>query len=356
MRRCWRMARFAGLALVLTGCAVGPDFVRPSPPDVKDYTSPAAPVVLTPGHGEAPQHLATEQSISAEWWTLFASLPLSQVIDQAIAGSPTLVAAKATLAQAQQVVLQARGAFYPQLDFAATAERQQTNGSRSAGISSASSSGSPPFNLFSLGPTVSYSPDVFGLTRRRVEQQVALAENQGYQLAAASLMLTGNAVSQAITIASTRAQLSATDEIIAQDQTNLDLVRQKFEAGKVAQGDVLTAESQLANDQTLLPPLRQQLSTARHALSVLVGRFPGEWSPPDFELTEITLPAELPISLPSELVRQRPDLLAAEAELHAASAAVGIAVAQMYPSITLAASTGFESVSIDTLFQGSSRC
>ncbi len=117
----------------------------------------------------------------------------------------------------------------------------------------------------------------------------------------------------------------------------------------------LDGADQEANDQTLLPPLRQQLSTARHALSVLVGRFPGEWSAPDFELTEIQLPAELPISLPSELARQRPDILAAEAELHAASAAVGIAVAQTYPSITLAASTGFESVSIDTLFQGSSQ-
>jgi len=354
LKRCCRMARGAALALVLASCAVGPDFVRPSPPAVQDYTSPTAPVVLTPENGEAPQHLATMQSISADWWTLFASPPLNEVVEQAIAGSPTLVAAKATLAEAWQVVLQARGAFYPQVEFAALAEREQTNGSRSAGVNSARSSSSPPFNLFSLGPTVSYSPDVFGLTRRRVEQQEALADNQGYQLAAAYLTLTGSAVAQAINIASTRMQLSAAEDIITQDQRNLDLVEQKYEAGKVAQGDVLTAESQLANDRTLLPPLRQQLSTARHALSVLVGRFPGEWSPPDFELTAFKLPADLPLTLPSELARQRPDILAAEAQLHAASAAVGVATAQMYPSITLSASGGFESVAVDTLFQGSS--
>jgi NodT family efflux transporter outer membrane factor (OMF) lipoprotein len=348
------ITRLACLTLILAGCAVGPDFVQPSPPEVKDYTSAALPGVLTPGKGEAEQHLVTGQAISAEWWALFESAVLNQVIEQAIAGNRTLAAAKATLAQAQQAVLQARGAFYPQLDFAANVQRQQTNGSRSAGIGSANRSGSPPITLYSLGPTVSYAPDVFGGTRRRVEQQEALAENQGYQLAAAYLTLTGNAVSQAINIASARMQLSAAEDIIAQDERDHDLVRQKYEAGKVAQSDILTAESQLANDRTQLPPLRQQLSMARHALSVLVGQFPGEWSPPDFELTEFKLPEELPITLPSELVRQRPDILAAEAQLHAASAEVGVTVAQMYPSITLSASAGLESLSANTLFQGSS--
>jgi NodT family efflux transporter outer membrane factor (OMF) lipoprotein len=149
-------------------------------------------------------------------------------------------------------------------------------------------------------------------------------------------------------------QLSAAEDIIAQDERDHDLVRQKYEAGKAAQSDVLTAESQLANDRTQLPPLRQQLSIARHALSVLVGQCPGQWSPPDFELTELKLPEELPISLPSELVRQRPDILAAEAQVHAASAEVGVTVAQMYPSLTLSASAGLESVSANTLFQGTS--
>lgn len=339
------LTRLACFTLILAGCAVGPDFVQPGPPEVTDYTSAEMPAVLTPGNGEAEQHLVTGQAISAEWWALFESPVLNQVIEQTIAGNRTLAAATATLAQAQQVVLQARAAFYPQLDFAANVQRQQTSGSGKR---------SAPITLYSLGPTVSYAPDVFGLTRRSVEQQEALAENQGYQLAAAYLTLTGNAVSQAINIASTRLQLSAAEDIIAQDERDLDLVRQKYEAGKVAQSDLLTAESLLANDRALLPPLRQQLSVARHALSVLVGQFPGEWSSPDFELTELTLPGELPISLPSELVRQRPDILAAEAQLHAASAEVGVTVAQMYPSITLSASAGFESVAANTLFNGSS--
>lgn len=339
------ITRLAWLTLLLAGCAVGPDFARPSSPEVNDYTSAAMPAVLTPGDREAEQHLVTGQAISAEWWALFESPVLNQVIEQAIAGNRTLAAATATLAQAQQVVLQARAAFYPQLDFAANVHRQQTNGS---------GGGSSPITLYSLGPTVSYAPDVFGLTRRSVEQQEALAENQGYLLAAVYLTLTGNAVSQAINIASARMQLSAAEDIIAQDERDLDLVRQKYEAGKVAQSDLLTAESLLANDRALLPPLRQQLSLARHALSVLVGQFPGAWSPPDFELTEFTLPEELPISLPSELVRQRPDILAAEAQLHVASAEVGVTVAQMYPSITLSASAGFESLAADTLFNGSS--
>jgi outer membrane protein TolC len=158
--------RLMCLTLLLAGCAVGPDFARPSPPEVKDYTSSAMPAVFTPGNGEAEQHVVTGQAIAAEWWALFQSPVLTHVIEQAIAENRTLAAAKATLAQAQQAVLQARGAYYPQLDFAANVQRQQTNGS-------ARTSGSAPFNLFSLGPTVSYAPDVFGGTRRHVEQQEA---------------------------------------------------------------------------------------------------------------------------------------------------------------------------------------
>jgi NodT family efflux transporter outer membrane factor (OMF) lipoprotein len=352
--RCCEITRWSCLALVLAGCAVGPDFSQPGPPEVEEYTSAPMPAVLTSGHGEEEQRLLTGQTISAEWWALFESPALKQIIEEAIARNHTLAAAKATLAQAQQVVLQARGAYYPQLDFAANAQRQQASNSLSERQGSGKSSNSPPFNLFSLGPTVSYTPDVFGATRRLVEQQEALAENQAYQLAAAYLTLTGNAVSQTINVASARMQLSAAEDIITQDERDVDLVRRKFEAGKAAESDVLTAQSLLENDRTQIPPLRQQLSVARHALSVLVGRFPGEWSPPDLDLTDLKLPQELPLSLPSEVARQRPDILAAEAQLHAASAEIGVAVAQMYPTITLSASAGFESSSVNDLFQASS--
>jgi len=162
-------------------------------------------------------------------------------------------------------------------------------------------------------------------------------------------------VSQAITIAGTRLQIAAVEEIVADDERNLDLVRTKLEGGKAAETDVLAAETQLANDRAQLPPLGQQLSVARHAFSILIGRFPAEWSPPEFDLADVGLPGDLPLTLPSELVHQRPDILAAEATLHAASAAIGVATAQLYPSITLSASVGQEALTAGTLFTGRAR-
>ncbi len=350
-RLAWRA--FGGVAaLSLVGCAVGPDFAPPAPPTVPTYTSSALPETLAPGFNEAEQRLANGQTIAADWWQLFHSSPLSAVLAEAIAGNRDLAAANATLAQAQEAVNQARGAFYPQLDFALSARREQTTSGRSG--SGRSGGGTSVNNLYSLGPSISYAPDVFGLTRRQVEQQQALAQSQAYQLAAAYLTLTGNVVSQAINIASARLQIKATEDIIADDAQNLTLVQAKFKAGKAARTDVLIAESQLTNDRTLLPPLRQQLSVAQHALAVLRGRFPGQTPAMEFDLAAFTLPGELPVSLPSQLVRQRPDILAAEANLHAASAALGVATAQLYPTVTLSASFGFEASDLGDLFQGSS--
>ncbi|HUR05062.1 MAG TPA: efflux transporter outer membrane subunit [Nonomuraea sp.] len=204
------------------------------------------------------------------------------------------------------------------------------------------------------GPLPAIPLDLFGGVRRRVEAQAALADNARYQLAAAYLTVTGNAVSQAIAIASLRQQLQAVDDILVGDQKNLDLVQLKFEAGKAAQSDVLTAQSQLEADRTLAPPLDQQLAVARHALAILVGQFPSESSPPAFDLEQLTLAEKLPVSVPSDLVHQRPDILAAEAELHAASATIGIAAAQRYPSITLTGSLATEAPSTGGLFQGPS--
>jgi len=338
----------ACLSVPLSGCAVGPDFVRPAAPTVATYTSTEVPKALAPGFGEAEQRFGIGEEIAAEWWELFQSPQLSEAVRDAIAGNQTLVAAAATLAQAQDALAVARAAFYPQINASVNVQRQQTSASRSQ-VQKTSA-----FNVFSLGPTVTYSPDVFGGTRRMVEEEAATAESQKYQLAAAYLTLTGNAVSQAINIAGTRLQIAAVEDLIADDEKNLSLVRTKFDVGKAAQTDILTAETQLANDRAQLPPLRQQLSMARHALSVLLGKFPAEWSPPDFDLAQLTLPGDLPVSLPSELVHQRPDILAAEAQLHAASAAIGVATAQMYPSINLSASVGQQALTPDALFQGSS--
>jgi len=331
--------------LTLGGCRVGPDFVRPVPPPVATYTDSASGPSMS--EDSARQHLAIGQPVALRWWEVFGSSDLNEVVTHAIASNQTLASAQANLAQAREVLLQARGQYYPQVDASANAEHERLSESSQSGRGTVSS-------LFSLGGTVSYPLDLFGGVRRHVEQQAALADDAHYQLAAAYLTVTGNSVAQAINIASLRLQIQAVDTILAGDQTNLDLVQLKLSAGKAAESDVLTARTQLETDRTQLPPLNQQLAAARHALSILVGRFPAEWSPPAFDLEQLTLASQLPVSVPSDLVHQRPDILAAESQLHAASAAIGVAAAQLYPSITLSGSLATEATSTSGLFEGPS--
>lgn len=329
-----------GLMLGLCACTVGPDFKRPAPPAATTYTATPTPTTMASAAGEAGQQVRLGEEIAADWWTLFRSPALSAVVADAIQGSKSIAAARATLAQARQNVIAAEGGLYPQVDLGASAERQRQGGQGGATYA----------NFYSVGATAAFSPDVFGGTRRQIEQQQALAEFQRYELGAAYLSLTGNAVLSAIDIAAVRAQIQASEDIIAGDEQNLALVQQAFEAGKIARTDVLTAETQLGTDDTVLPPLRQQLAAARNALTVLTGRMPAEWTPPDFDLAEFTLPADLPVSLPSALARQRPDILAAEAQLHADSAAIGVATAALYPNITLTAALAQQAGSTGLLF------
>src|SRR6185312_4643690 len=196
------------------------------------------------------------------------------------------------------------------------------------------------FKYFAVGPTVSYVLDYTGGVARSVEQRYALAEYQRQQAGAAYLAVSGNAVMQALHIASLRAQIATVEAILVDDRENLKLVQLAFAAGSVSRLDIVSAESQLANDATQLPPLREQLGIARHALAVVLGEPTATAKLPELDLAQITLPAELPIGVPSELAHRRPDILAAEAQLHAATAAVGVANANLYPHITLTASTG----------------
>jgi NodT family efflux transporter outer membrane factor (OMF) lipoprotein len=341
-----RTVLFAATSL-LASCTVGPDFERPAPPETKGYTEEkeGLPAMHVEGGKEKEQRLLVGQDIPGEWWHLFRSDRLNNVLKQAVADNQNILAATATLAQARQATAQAEGVLWPQVDLQASATRERVSNALFG-----QPGRTPSFNVFSIGPTVSYALDPFGGNRRRVEQQEALADFQDFQLAAAYLTLTGNAVIQAINIASARAQIAAYRTIIADDERNLNLVRTELQAGEATQIDVQLAQSQLENDRTQLPPLRQALSVARHALSVLVGRLPAEWVPPDFELTEFTLPEELPVTLPSSLVRRRPDILASEAQLHAASAAIGVATAQLYPNVNLTASFSLETTKPGTLF------
>jgi len=345
-RRAARLAiAFAlGPALFSQACVVGPDFHRPAPPDVKGYLAPEPAAAGPEGELEAPQRIALGEEIPAAWWGLFQSPRLDELLRQVIAASYSLAAARATLAEAGEAVVSARAALYPQVDLGLGARRTRSFGSTGTTAS-----------LLSLGPSVSYSLDAFGGTRRRIEQAAAAAEGQRYQLAAAYLTLTGDTVTEAIAVASTRLEIATVEDLIRNDEKNLALVQREFDAGKVAKSEVLTAEAQLEGDRTQLPSLHQSLAVARHALAVLAGRPAGEWSPPDFDIAELTLPGELPLSLPSELVRRRPDVLAAEAQLHADSAAIGVATAEAYPSITLSASLLQESLTLALLFRSASR-
>ncbi len=335
----------AAAILLLAGCTVGPDFAPPAPPATKSYTPDAAPSISNPGAGASQQQVTLGEKVSGEWWDLFHSDRLDAVLRDALAQNQTLAAAKATLAEAREQAGQAEGALWPQLDFGASASRSRMT-EQSIGLNQLS----PVSNFYQIGPSASYALDLFGLNKRKLEQQDALALYQDYQLDGAYLTLTGNAVKEAITIASARAQIAAIEAITRDDDKTLDLVQREFNARNRTIVDVDTAKTQAAADRAMLPPLRQQLAIAKDALSVLSGKAPGDWTPPDFELAEFALPQTLPLTVPSELVRERPDILASEAQLHAASAAVGVATAELYPNITLSASLAQEALKTGTLF------
>jgi NodT family efflux transporter outer membrane factor (OMF) lipoprotein len=328
---------------MLAGCAVGPNFQPPKSPANQAYDMPVPGAAASVGAAEA----APGADVPAQWWQLFKSASLDETLHAAIDDSPTMTSAQATLAAAREAVIVARAGYLPRLSADAGAQRA------GAGIPGG---GSESSTEYSLGLTASYTFNAFGgATRRLVEQSEALVDLQRYQLAGTYLTLTGSVVNEALSIASTRLQIAVTLDLLANDQKNLDLTNRMFEVGAAARTDVLTAESQLASDQTSLPSLRQQLSVSRHALAILVGHAPADWRVPDFELKEFTLPALLPVSLPSALVQQRPDILAAQAQLHAASANIGIAVSQEYPSITLSGSLTRDALTAADLFHDFNR-
>jgi len=331
------------LAGMLSACALGPNFERPKPPEIAGYTGRGNETLPA----SAGQRLKAVETVPPAWWRSFGSQALDQTVERALAGNPSLDSARGALAQALAQTTAARGAYFPQIDFKASLAREQLQGFPGHGFG-------PKVDLYSVGPLVSFDPDPFGRIARGVEQQTALAEVQRYQLAAAYLALTGNVVTQALTVASVRAQIAAAEEIVAVDRRNLELVQVAFQAGRSARLDVLAAESQLTSDETLLPPLHQQLSVAQDALAVLLGKAPAEWAAPDFDLDTVALPEELPLTLPSSLVRQRPDILAAEAQLHAASAAIGVATAQLYPDLTLSGAWTQQSAKLGTLLDPAS--
>jgi NodT family efflux transporter outer membrane factor (OMF) lipoprotein len=337
------------LGSLLAGCVVGPDFRAPAAPGVKAFTETPLPpeTAVAPGTVGGPQKLVSGQDIPAQWWTMFHSEPLDRLVRQALSDSPTLGAAQATLRQAQQTLRARTGTeYYPSVDGKLAASRQKVTGA-SFGQPDA---GSSIFNLFNASVNVSYTLDIFGGGRRELEGLRAQVDYQRFQLEGAYLALSSNIVTTAVQEASLREQIRATRDIISAEQQQLDLTERQFQLGGAARSDVLLQKAQLAQTRAGLPALEKQLALSRNLMAVLCGKFPGEAGLPEFEAKGLQLPVELPVSLPSELVRQRPDIRASEELLHAASAQVGVATANLYPNVTLTASLGSDATKIGDLF------
>ncbi len=317
---------------VLGGCTVGPDFAPPEPPQTTGYAReplPARTVAADTPFGQA-QTLHEGADIPAQWWDLFHCRQLNDLIEQALRASPDLAAARAALRQAAEQVKAQRGAYFPQVSAGLAASR---NLDPVAALSASSASGNPYYSLYTGQLAVSFVPDVFGLNRRTVESLAAQQENAAFELIAADLTLTSNLVAAAIQEAGLRAQIETTRRIVAVEAQLLDVLHRQFAAGQAAETDVRAQEAALAQAQQTLPPLEKQLALQRDQLTALLGRLPAEEPAEQFALADLTLPANLPVSLPAELVAQRPDVRAAAATLHAASAQIGVAVANRLPQI-----------------------
>ncbi len=338
------IAPLCTLLCVTSGCAVGPNFHRPPAPAVTHYTNGADPAATASVQGTA-QKFTAGAAVAADWWRLFQSTQLDAVVGEAIAHNPGLHAAQASLRASQNNLRSGYGIFYPSVNAEAAATRER--------FSSANFGENQPstvFNLFTLSATVSYALDVFGGQRRLVEELRAEVDVAHADEQAAYLALTANIVNTVVASAAYRAEIEATEQLIALQKQQVAIANVQAQAGTAPYVNVLSLESQLATYEAAIPQLEQRLVQSDDLLAALVGRTPAEWSAPAVRLEDLTLPGQLPVSLPSDLVRQRPDILAAEATAHAASANIGVATAAMLPNITLNGALGGLTNSTSRLF------
>jgi NodT family efflux transporter outer membrane factor (OMF) lipoprotein len=335
------------LALV-AGCAVGPNFKKPAPPDGADYAAspPSETAATTNLSGGEAQRFTKGSDISADWWTLFHSQPLNDLIDLSLKNNPDLKAAHAALSVARENVLAQRGTYYPSVAAGFSASRQRQSGQ----IAPALNSNAFLYNLFTPQVSVSYVPDVFGLNRRTVESLQAQEEEVRYQMIATYTTLTANVVVTAVQESSVQMQVAATRELIVSYTSTLNILKYQLEKGYASRLDVAAQESQLAQIAATLPPLIKQLGQLQDLLAALTGRYPNQASADNFDLSTLQLPQDVPLSLPSALVEQRPDVLQAEANLHDASAKIGIAIANRLPNIVLTANAGSSAAAMSQLF------
>jgi NodT family efflux transporter outer membrane factor (OMF) lipoprotein len=333
--------------LLLASCTVGPDFHRPAAPSVDGYTPehPADPGATAGTKAGGAQHFDVGRDIQGEWWTLFHSPPLDQLVQHALQANPDIDAAQAALRQARENAYAGEGALFPSVSANFQPERERLSGAEfgTPGLS-------PTFSLVTAQLSVSYAPDVFGGTRRQIEQLRAQAEYQAFELEATYLTLTSNLVVAAINEASLRGQIEATEQIIKAEADQVAVVRQQLDAGGASRADLLSQQATVAQSRATLPPLRKQLAQQRDQLTALVGSFPSQELDARFDLAGLTLPVDLPLSLPSRLVEQRPDVRAAEAQFHAASANLGVAIANQLPQFNIGATLGTTAMGFTNLF------
>lgn len=325
------------LSFSLTRCAVGPDFHPPESPNTEEYEntfSSKSDTILAGADQE--QRFLKGADIPQQWWELFHCKALNELIERGFIHSKTVLIAQAALRAAQEDLKAEIGTDrYPQVDFNLGYERQ-----RASNASTGSDTDPVVFNLYNVSVGVSYTPDFFGSSSRKIEGFIADVETRQFEIEATYLTLAANIVTSAITEASLRAQIQATKNSIGAQEEIVNILQKQLKLGGVSQQDVLTQQDSLQKMRASLPPLEHNLSQVRNALAVLVGTMPNEKSLPTFTLEDLHLPADLPLSIPSKLVHQRPDIRVAEAHLHKASAQVGVAIANLYPTITLSGNYG----------------
>ena len=338
-KRCPVVVASLGAALLVSSCAVGPDFEHPGAPEVSRYTKePLATLTSSADvRGGQAQHFINGRDIPGEWWTLFRSPALNSLIQQSLHANPNLQAAIAAVRVAQEMTYAQQGKYFPSAQANFNPTRQQL----ASAITPTLNNGAQRFDLYTAQVLVTYTFDVWGLNRRTVESLQAQEDSQRFLVEAAYLNLTSNVVVAAIQEASLRGQIDATNQLIEINTKMLELLRRQFTEGYANRNDVALQEAQLAQVKTTLPPLRKALAIQRDLLAALAGRFPSQEPKETFTLAKVSLPTDLPVSLPLQLVEQRPDVRSAEELLHSASAEVGVATANMLPNITIGANGGY---------------
>ncbi|HEX7748165.1 MAG TPA: efflux transporter outer membrane subunit [Bordetella sp.] len=326
-------------AALLSACAVGPDYVRPDLTKAAGYSRQPQPA--TAAAGGVAQHFANGQDVPGQWWQLYNSPELNTLVEEALKANPSAAAAQASLRQANELVYASQASFLPTVSGSASYTRERQ------GFFTF-----PPqvFKVASASLSVSYAPDLFGGTRRQVESAKAQADYQRFQLEATYLTLTTNVVNTAVTLASVRDQIAVTESLVQSQSQELEIMQARQRLGAASSADVLAQQATLAQTRANLPPLQKQLAQTRNQLAAYMGRFPNQAPMENFTLASLHLPETLPLSLPSAIVEQRPDVRAAEAQLHEASAQIGVAIANQLPQFSITGSLGSSAGSLGKLF------